>query len=190
MNIIAVQKSVRHTARKVNLVVRALKDLPLDQAIVQLGHIQRRATLPVLKVVRQAVANAQHNHGLTIDQLKLQSIEVTSGAQYKRFRAVSRGRAHGIVKKTSHIKVTLSVADTSTKSAVPVAKVTTEKKQQATKQLTAEQTTSVATKSNRKPAGVVESKEQAVAPTASHRKVAPVAPVAATRQSHQRRGSK
>lgn len=190
MNIIAVQKSVRHTPRKVNLVVRALKDLPLDQAMVQLGHIQRRATLPVLKVLRQAVANAQHNHGLTIDQLKLQSIEVTSGAQYKRFRAVSRGRAHGIVKKTSHIKVTLGVVDTSTKSAAPAAKVTTEKKQQATKQSTAEQTTSVATKSSRKPAGVVESKEQAVAPTASHRKVAPVAPVAATRQSHQRRGSK
>jgi large subunit ribosomal protein L22 len=109
MLITATQKNTRQPARKVRLVANTVKKLPLVQAIEQLGVIDRHASLVVLKVVRQAIANAQHNHQATLDQLKLVSIMVDDGPQFRRFRAVSRGRGHGIVKRTCHVSVTLEI---------------------------------------------------------------------------------
>lgn len=108
MQITVVQKSVRQSPRKVRLVANAVKKMSVEQAVAQLGQIQRRATLVVLKTLQQAIANAQHNHGLTVADLTIASIEVGEGARYKRFRPVSRGRAHGIIKRTCRITITLS----------------------------------------------------------------------------------
>lgn len=107
MIITATQKNTRQTPRKVRLVANQVKDLSLEAAITQLGVMQRRASLVVLKVIRQAVANATHNHGFTVADLRLKSIVVTPGPTYKRFQAVSRGRAHGIFKRTCHVTVEL-----------------------------------------------------------------------------------
>ncbi|MCA9369671.1 50S ribosomal protein L22, partial [Candidatus Woesebacteria bacterium] len=85
----------------------AVKNLPLVVAIDQLAHIEQKASLVVLKVLRQAVANAENNHRLDPNTLKIRSIQVQNGPVYKRFQAVSRGRAHAIQKKTSHIMVEL-----------------------------------------------------------------------------------
>ena len=107
MEIVAEQKNTRQSPRKVRLVANAVKELPLDQVLKQLAVIERRASLVVAKVLRQALANAWHNHNLSIQQLKLKNILVTEGTTYKRWRAVSRGRAHTIFKRTAHIKVIL-----------------------------------------------------------------------------------
>lgn len=107
MIITATQKNTRQTALKVRLVANQVKDLPLIDAINQLGVMQKKASLVVLKVIRQAVANAVHNHGFNIQELSLKSIIVTPGPTYKRFRAVSRGRAHNIFKRTCHVSVEL-----------------------------------------------------------------------------------
>lgn len=107
MIITATQKNTRQTPRKVRLVANQVKDLSLEDAIVQLGVMQRRASLVLLKVIRQAVANATHNHGFTVSELKLKNIVVHPGPTYKRFQAVSRGRAHGILKRTCHVTVEL-----------------------------------------------------------------------------------
>jgi len=101
------QKNTRQSSRKVRLVANTIKDLPLEQAIRQLAVIERRATLVLLKTIKQAIANAKNNHGVSADKLKIKEILVNEGPRYKRFRAVSRGRAHNIVKKTCHISVTL-----------------------------------------------------------------------------------
>jgi len=103
----AIQKNTRQSPRKVRLVANAVKDLELAEAIRQLGVMERRASLVVLKVLRQAMANAQHNHRLAPDMLKIKSIQVTEGPRFRRFRAVSRGRPHGIIKRTSHVSVVL-----------------------------------------------------------------------------------
>lgn len=113
--ITAQQKFVRQAPRKVRLVANAVKNLPLEQALKQLAIIERRATLPVIKVVKQAVANAVNNHGVAVKDLILKDILITEGPRYRRFNPVSRGRAHEIKKSTSHIMVRLETQDTKTK---------------------------------------------------------------------------
>ena len=107
MLITAQQKNVRHSSRKVRLVANSVRKLPLEQAIAQLGVIPRQATVDILKVVRQAMANATNNLGIAANELELNNIIVDEGPIYRRMRAVSRGRGHGIQKKTCHIKVIL-----------------------------------------------------------------------------------
>jgi large subunit ribosomal protein L22 len=107
MLVTAYQKNTRQTSRKLRLVANTVKGLPLADAVKQLAVIERRATLPILKVVKQALANATHNHGLQVGDLVLDQILITEGPRYRRFRAASRGRAHGVTKRTSHIKVVL-----------------------------------------------------------------------------------
>lgn len=117
MQIVAEQKNTRQTPRKVRLVANSVRKLPLEKALRQLAVVERRATIVVLKVIRQAVANAVHNHRINPEDLILKNILVTEGTRYKRFRAVSRGRAHNVVKKTCHIKVVLENQAGATKSA-------------------------------------------------------------------------
>ncbi|MBU0578575.1 50S ribosomal protein L22 [Patescibacteria group bacterium] len=111
MKITAIQKQIRQSPRKVRLVANQVKDLPLEQAMRQLAVIDRRASLAILKVIKQAIASAMNNHALQFEGLKLSSVEVTPGSIFKRWRAVSRGRAHSIMKRTSHIKVVLESLD-------------------------------------------------------------------------------
>lgn len=107
----ATQKNTRQTARKVRLVADAVRGKSIEDAIKHLAVMNRRASLVVLKVMRQALANAQHNHGLGLDQLTLKNILVDEGPTYKRFRAVSRGRAHTILKRSCHVTVQLESAE-------------------------------------------------------------------------------
>lgn len=111
MIIIATQKNTRQTARKVRLVANSVKKLPLMDAVKQLASIEKRSTLVILKVLRQAIANAVHNHGFSIDDLTIKSITVAPAPQLKRFRAVSRGRAHTIIKRACHITVELEASE-------------------------------------------------------------------------------
>jgi large subunit ribosomal protein L22 len=110
MIIKSTQLNTRQTPRKVRLVANTVKKMSLNDALRQLGVIERRSTLVIMKVIRQAVANAIHNFGYSADDLKLKNILVTEGPRLKRFRAVSRGRAHNVVKRTSHITVELEAA--------------------------------------------------------------------------------
>ena len=107
MELKAIQKSTRQTPRKVRLVANSVRKMSIPDAIAQLAISDRRASILVLKVLRQALANAEHNHRLTVDGLKIKSILVNEGARYKRFNAVSRGRGHAILKRTCHVTVIL-----------------------------------------------------------------------------------
>ncbi len=118
MEIKATQRYIRQAPRKVRLVANTVKELSLEQAIRQLAVMRRAATLPVLKTLRQAVANAQHNHGLSPANLRIKELIVNDGATLKRWRAVSRGRAHSIFKKTCHVCVTLETTEPMTTPAV------------------------------------------------------------------------
>lgn len=116
MQIIAEQKNTRQSPRKVRLVANAVRKLSLEQALRQLAVIERRSTLVVTKVIRQALANAWHNHNLSAKELVLKNIIVNEGPTYKRWRAVSRGRAHTIFKRTSHVRVILETKNETVKS--------------------------------------------------------------------------
>lgn len=120
MIIKAEQKNSRQSDRKVLLVANAVKKLSVPEALKQLAVMERKASVVVLKVLRQAIANATHNHGLAVDDLAIKSIIIGGGTPYKRFRPVSRGRAHSILKRTCHVKVEL-ITKSDLKSAVVAA---------------------------------------------------------------------
>ena len=107
MQIIAEQKNVRQAPRKVRLVANQVKKMDLQSAVVQLGSMERRASEVILKVIKQAVANATKNNGLSVENLQLADIIVSDGMVLKRMRAASRGRGHSIEKRTCHIRVIL-----------------------------------------------------------------------------------
>lgn len=117
MIIKATQKYTRQTPRKLRLVANAVKDLSIEKALNQLAVIERRATVTIAQVLRQAIANATHNHGYQLSDLSIDTILVNPGPIYRRFRPVSRGRAHGLIKRTSHITVILKTNDEKVKTA-------------------------------------------------------------------------
>ena len=117
MLIKATQKYTRQTPRKVRLVANSVKSLSIVDAIQQLAVIERRAALVILKTLRQALANAINNHHLAVEDLEIDNILVTEGPRYKRFQAVSRGRAHSIIKRTSHVTVILKTVENKVKTA-------------------------------------------------------------------------
>ena len=123
MLITAEQKNSRQSDRKVRLVANSVKKLSVPAALKQLAVMEKKASTVVMKVLSQAIANAVHNHGLTLNDLTIQSILVNSGTHYKRFRAVSRGRAHSILKRTCHVKVTLTSAPPALTKVAPKAVV-------------------------------------------------------------------
>jgi large subunit ribosomal protein L22 len=73
MKFVAVQKNTRQTPRKVRLVANQLKGLSLEQTLKQLAVIERKSTLVLLKTLKQAIANAQNNHGVPANQLEVES---------------------------------------------------------------------------------------------------------------------
>jgi len=107
MQIKAESKFIRTSPRKIRLVADLVRNMNPDQAILTLTYLRKRAATPLLKTIKQAIANAVNNHNLAKDSLLIQSIEVNQGPTYKRWRPVSRGRAHSILKRTSHIKIIL-----------------------------------------------------------------------------------
>lgn len=124
MKIKAEQKNSRQSPRKVRLIANQVKKLSLKEAFSQLALMNRKSTVVLLKVMRQAVANAVNNHQLSIDDLELDNILVKTGTTYKRWQPVSRGRAHKILKRTSHVEVILKTKE---KNKEPVEDKKTEK---------------------------------------------------------------
>src|SRR5574343_267808 len=79
----------------------------VDQALNILEFTQKKAALIIKKALESAIANAEHNDGADIDELKVTSIYVEQGATLKRFSARAKGRGNRISKGTCHIYVTV-----------------------------------------------------------------------------------
>lgn len=108
----AYQKFIRTTPRKVRLVADMVRGMSVDTALTQLQVIGKFAADPVRKIIVQAKSNALQV-GLDAKTLKVKSIMVEEGPTFKRWHAVSRGRAHSIFKRSCHIKVILEGGDMS-----------------------------------------------------------------------------
>lgn len=105
--IYAVLKNYRQSPRKVRLVTDSIKGKKTNAAIMQLSFISKRASLPLIKLINSAVANAKENHQIEAGDLFIKSITVDEGYTIKRHRARARGSASAINKRTSHVKVIL-----------------------------------------------------------------------------------
>ncbi len=103
----AIVRGVRLSADKGRLVADMIRGKKVDQAINILTFTPKKAALIIKKAVESAVANAEHNDGADIDELKITSIYVEQGATLKRFSARAKGRGNRISKPTCHIFVTV-----------------------------------------------------------------------------------
>jgi large subunit ribosomal protein L22 len=118
MNVQAVAKGVRMSPRKVGVVAALVRGRSVADALVILEHTPRRSADPVYKVVASAKANAEHNHNLKPDTLKIVEISVSPGPRLKRYRPAARGRALPFQRRTSHIRVVVTGDERVAKKAV------------------------------------------------------------------------
>jgi ribosomal protein L22 len=100
-------KYVRHAPRKARLVIDHIRGKNVDQARAILAHTPRAASRDVLKLLDSAIANAENNHDLVADDLKIGRAYVDEGPTLKRYRPRALGRATRIRKRTSHMTIEL-----------------------------------------------------------------------------------
>ena len=98
----------RLSPQKMRLVADQVRGLPVERALDVLTFSNKKAAAVIKKVLESAIANAEHNDGADIDELKISEILVDAGPTMKRLRPRARGRADRIIKRTSHLKVTVS----------------------------------------------------------------------------------
>lgn len=103
----AVGKYIRMSPSKVQVVLDLIRGKDYFEAVAILKASPKIACEPVLKVLNSAAANAEVNKGMSKDTLFVAECMADQGPVLKRFQPVSKGRAHSILKRTSHIKVVL-----------------------------------------------------------------------------------
>ena len=107
MATIAKLRQARITPQKARLVADQIRGLPVDKAINLLTFSNKKAATLIKKVLESAIANAEHNDGADIDELKVTRIYVEKGPVMKRFSARAKGRGVQILKPTCHVYVTV-----------------------------------------------------------------------------------
>ena len=103
----AILRGVRLSDQKGRLIADQIRGLPVDKALDILTFSPKKAAGIVKKVLESAIANAEHNDGADIDELKVTHICVEKGTVLKRFTARAKGRGNRIVKPTCHIFLTV-----------------------------------------------------------------------------------
>jgi large subunit ribosomal protein L22 len=99
---------VRTAPRKVRVVADQIRGLEVEEAIALLEFSPRGASVPVLKLLRSAAANAENNYDLDPEEMRITGISVDEGPTMRRYRPRARGRATRIEKRSSHINVALT----------------------------------------------------------------------------------
>jgi large subunit ribosomal protein L22 len=100
-------RGVRLSAQKGRLVADQIRGLTVDKALNILSFSPKKGATIIKKVLESAIANAEHNDGADIDELKVSSIYVEKGMVLKRFTARAKGRGNRISKQTCHVFVTV-----------------------------------------------------------------------------------
>jgi large subunit ribosomal protein L22 len=108
MQTTAILKYIRISPQKGRLVADQIRGLPVAQALEILQFSDKKAARSLRKAVESAIANAEHNEGADVDELRVASVQVDTGPTIKRWRARAKGRVGRIKKRTSHIVVTVS----------------------------------------------------------------------------------
>ncbi|WP_028304205.1 50S ribosomal protein L22 [Oceanospirillum maris] len=109
MEVAAKLRGARLSAQKARLVADQVRGLPVAEALNLLTFSPKKAAALVKKVLESAIANAEHNEGADIDELRVSTVFVDEGMTMKRIRPRAKGRADRILKRTCHI--TVKVAD-------------------------------------------------------------------------------
>ena len=108
MQAFAKLRFARIAPQKGRLVADQIRGLPVERALDTLAFSNKKAAVLIKKVLDSAIANAENNEGADIDELKVKAICVDEGPVMKRIEARAKGRANRILKRTSHITVTVA----------------------------------------------------------------------------------
>ncbi len=106
----AILRSARITPQKARLVADQIRGLPVERALNILTFSNKKAAALIKKVLNSAIANAEHNDGADVDELRVKTIMVDEGPIMKRWMPRARGRANQIFKRTSHVTVIVEEA--------------------------------------------------------------------------------
>jgi large subunit ribosomal protein L22 len=98
-------RNARISAQKCRLVADQVRGLPVARALDLLAFSPKKAAAIVKKILESAIANAEHNAGADIDELKISKIFVDEAASFKRMHARAKGRGNRILKRNCHITV-------------------------------------------------------------------------------------
>ncbi len=109
MQVAATLRYARISPQKCRLVADTIRGKTVDGALKTLAFMPKKGAHIVKKVLESAIANAEHNHGADIDELRIAAIEVNEAPAFRRYRARAKGRGARIIKRNSHI--TIRVAD-------------------------------------------------------------------------------
>ena len=103
----AVLRGVRLSEQKGRLVADQVRGLPVDRALNLLAFSPKKGAVIIRKLLESAIANAEHNDGADIDELKVSTIYIDLGPSMMRTRARAKGRGNRIIKPTCHIFLTV-----------------------------------------------------------------------------------
>lgn len=115
MEVKATLRFLRMSPRKVRLVADVIRGHDVSRALILLEGMPQHASVPMRKLVRSGMANAENNHQLDPDSLYIKTIMVGEGPTLKRFRPRAFGRSAAIMKRTSHILLLLDQREDATK---------------------------------------------------------------------------
>ena len=108
MQVSATAKRLQISPRKARLVVDQVRGKPVADALDILNFSTKKGAVLVRKVLESAIANAENNEGADIDELKVSEVFVNEGMTMKRIKPRAKGRADRILKRSSHITVTVT----------------------------------------------------------------------------------
>lgn len=109
MEVAAKLRGARLSAQKARLVADQIRGKGVEEALDTLSFSNKKGAAIIKKVLESAIANAEHNEGADVDELKVSTIFVDEGMSLKRIKPRAKGRADRILKRTCHI--TVKVAD-------------------------------------------------------------------------------
>jgi large subunit ribosomal protein L22 len=98
----------RISAQKLRLVADQIRGLPVESALNTLAFSNKKGAGLMKKLLDSAIANAEHNDGSDIDELRVAAVSVDEGPTMKRIKARAKGRAARIKKRTSHVQITVA----------------------------------------------------------------------------------
>jgi len=107
MQTTAILRGVRLSAQKGRLVADQIRGLPVGRALDLLAFSPKKGARIIKRVLESAIANAEHNDGADVDELKVKTIYIDKADNLRRFTARAKGRGNVILKQTCHIHVTV-----------------------------------------------------------------------------------
>ena len=105
MQVAATLRYARVSPQKCRLVADTIRGKTVDEAVGTLTFTPTMCAGSVKTVLESAIANAEHNHGADIDELKVSTVEVNEAPTFRRYRARAKGRGARIIKRNSHITI-------------------------------------------------------------------------------------